>query len=120
MNKKQLYLIYGGLITASGCIEFVLTEAKSVLISTMTMSFIIELMGVLIEKYSLIQIVARIFNLIFLGVFTWRANMAITALINGHSDKLIISIVLGLMTLISFTVFFIDIFTKNLSSETKL
>jgi uncharacterized membrane protein (UPF0136 family) len=113
MNKKQLYLIYGVLVLVLGLVGYFLTHAKSALISALVAGLIMMIMGLLVDKFSFMPVVARVFNLLFLGAFAWRSSMAITALVNGHGDKLIPSVLLSLMALISVGVLAIDILTKK-------
>jgi|GEM_PF-6762050 len=113
MNKKQLYLIYGVSVLVLGLVGYFLTHAKSALISALVAGLVMMIMGLLVDKFGFIQLVARVFNLLFLGAFTWRSSMAITALVNGHADKLIPSVLLSFMALISVAVLAIDILTKK-------
>jgi uncharacterized membrane protein (UPF0136 family) len=113
MNKRALYLIYGVVVLILGLTGYFITHAKSALISALAAGLIMMIMGLLVDKFSVIPLIAKIFNLVFLGAFAWRSTMAITALNNGHPDKLIPSILLSLMALISVIVFALSVLVKK-------
>jgi uncharacterized membrane protein (UPF0136 family) len=113
MNKRSLYLIYGVVVLILGLTGYFLTHAKSALISALAAGLTMMIMGLLVDKFSVIPLIAKIFNLVFLGAFSWRSTMAIMALNNGHQDKLIPSILLSLMALISVVVFALSVLVKK-------
>lgn len=113
MNLRFLYLSYGVSLLLLGLVGYFLTFAKSALISGLISGLIMLIMGFLVERFAPIKIVAKIFNILFLGAFAWRSTLAMTALTQGHADKLIPSILLSLMALISVGVLALSILVKK-------
>lgn len=96
-----LYLNYGISLGVLGLVGYFLTNAKSALISGLASAAILIAISFFIEKVPVLKIVATVINVLLLGVFSWRTTMAIIALLNGQAEKLIPSILLATMTLVS-------------------
>jgi uncharacterized membrane protein (UPF0136 family) len=96
-----LYLNYGISLGVLGLVGFFLTHAKSALISGLASAAIIIAISFFIDKVPVLKIVAKVINVLLLGVFSWRTTMAIIALLNDHPEKLIPAILLATMALVS-------------------
>lgn len=96
-----LYLNYGISLGVLGLVGFFLTQAKSALISGLASAAIIIAISFFIDKAPALKIVAKVINVLLLGVFSWRTTMAIIALLNDHPEKLIPAILLATMALVS-------------------
>lgn len=99
----SLYLNYGISIASLGLIGFFLTHAKSALISGLASGAILILLSFFANK-PVVQIIAKVFNVLLLGVFSWRTTLALMALLNEHPEKLIPTILLAVMALVSLVV----------------
>lgn len=100
--KKSLYLSYGITIAVLGLIGFFLTHAKSALISGLASAAILIALAFFVDKSGVVAMIAKLVNSLLLGVFAWRSSLAVMALMNDHPEKLIPSILLVLMALVSF------------------
>jgi uncharacterized membrane protein (UPF0136 family) len=96
-----LYLNYGISLGILGLIGYFLTQAKSALISGLASAAILIAISFFIEKVPVLKTVARVINILLLGVFSWRTTMAIIALLNDHPEKLVPGILLATMALVS-------------------
>ncbi len=103
---KKLYMSYGIAIAVLGLIGFFLTHAKSALISGLASAAVIIVLSFLINK-PFVPMLARIVNVILLGVFSWRASLAVTALLAEHPEKLIPAVLLSVMALVSLITLFL-------------
>jgi uncharacterized membrane protein (UPF0136 family) len=103
----SLYLNYGISIGVLGLVGFLLTHAKSALISGLASAVVLIIIAFLIEK-PFVSIIAKVINIMLLGVFSWRASLAITAFMNEHPDKLVPGILLAVMALVSLVVLFLS------------
>ncbi len=104
MKTNSLYLTYGILIALLGVAGFVLTHAKSSLISGLVSGAILVALSFFIEKSS-VAMAAKIVNALLLGMFSWRVSKPLMAFMAGNPDKLIPVILLSAMALISLIVF---------------
>lgn len=96
-----LYLNYGISIAALGLVGFFLTHAKSSLISGLASGAILILISFFVDKFDVVKIVGKVVNILLLGVFTWRTTLALMALLNEHPEKLVPTILLATMALVS-------------------
>ena len=112
MGAKKLYLSYGIAIVVLGVVGFILTHAKSALISGLASGAILILLS-FFATGKIGSVIAKIINILLLGVFSWRSTIAITALTNGAEAKLISSILLSLMALISVGVLAVSFLAKT-------
>ena len=103
----SLYLNYGIVISTLGLIGYFLTHAKSALISGLASGAVLILISFLIDK-PFVPIIAKVINILLLGVFSWRASLAVTALLNEHPEKLVPAILLALMAVVSLAVLFLS------------
>ena len=104
MKTNSLYLTYGILIAALGLTGFLLTHAKSALISGLASGTILVVLSFFVEK-SPVAMAAKIVNFLLIGVFGWRTFAAFTAFQAGNQAKLTPLILLSAMALISLIVF---------------
>lgn len=114
MKANSLYLVYGLIIATLGVLGFVLTHAKSALISGLASAVIIVALSFFTSN-KIGAIVAKVVNVILLGVFSWRATLALTALAAGNSAKLIPGILLAAMALVSLIVLIVSFIKSNRS-----
>ncbi len=105
MSNQKLYSIYGLIILALGLGGYLITHAKSALISGLAAGSIMIALSFFVEKAKAVKITAMVFNFLFLVAFTWRGFLAIMALLNEHPEKLIPSILLAAMAIVSVVVF---------------
>ena len=112
----SLYLNYGIAIGVLGLIGFLITHAKSALISGLASALILIIISFLIEK-PFVTIVAKVVNILLLGVFSWRASLAVTAFMHEQPEKLIPAMLLSLMAIVSLVVLFLS-FRKPLDGTT--
>lgn len=105
MSCQKLYTIYGSIVMALGLIEYLLTHAKSSLISGLASGVIMIGLAFFVEKIKAVKITAMVFNFLFLVIFTWRASLAIMALVNDHPEKFIPSLLLAALAVVSVIVF---------------
>ena len=101
MKSKSLYLAYASTIAVLGVVGFLLTHAKSALISGLASAVVIAALAFFVEKSGIASIAAKVVNVLLLGVFSWRSTLAITAVLNEHPEKLIPSVLLVLMAMVS-------------------
>jgi len=66
------------------------------------------------------SVLAKVLNLLLLGVFGWRSTLAIAALNNGLEGKLIPSVLLSLMALVSVVVLALSFLAKESVSKDRL
>ena len=104
---QSLYLNYGISIGVLGLVGFLLTHAKSALISGLASAVVLIVISFLIEK-PFVSTIARVVNILLLGVFSWRASLAVTALVHEHPEKAVPAILLTLMALVSLVVLFLS------------
>lgn len=104
---QLLYFIYGNVLLISGVAGYVLTHAKSALISGSISALVMIVLSIFAAKPGFVRIIARVINVILGCVFTWRAFLALSALQAGNPDKLIPTILLAVMMLASVVTFFI-------------
>lgn len=109
MNPRTLYSSYGTALIILGIIGYFLTYAKSALISGLATGVIMLICSTLVNKFNVVKLIAKIFNVLFLGAFVWRSTLAMTALNAGNMDKLIPALLISLMALISVSVLAISI-----------
>lgn len=119
MDHKKLYLFYGIAIAILGVVGFLMTHAKSALISGLASGAILIAVS-FFSTNKIGSIVAKVLNLLLLGVFGWRSTLAITAFSNGHEDKLVPSVLLSLMALISVVVLAVSLLAKEYVSKDRL
>jgi uncharacterized membrane protein (UPF0136 family) len=112
MDHKKLYLFYGIVIAFLGVVGFILTQAKSALISGLASGALIIFVSFFAAS-KIGALTSRVLNIILLGVFSWRSTLAITAFANGHEDKLVPSILLSMMALISVVVLAVSFLAKD-------
>lgn len=103
-----LYLNYGISIAALGLVGFLLTHAKSSLISGLASGAILILISFFVDKFDFVKIIGKVINILLLGVFSWRTTIAVTALMNGHPEKLTSAILLATMALVSLVTFILS------------
>ncbi len=101
MNPRTLYSSYGTALILIGLIGYFLTHAKSALISGLATGVIMIVISTLVNKFKVLSLIAKIFNVLFLAAFAWRSTLVMNALAAGDSEKLIPAILLSLMALIS-------------------
>ncbi|MCH2228250.1 MAG: TMEM14 family protein [Candidatus Caenarcaniphilales bacterium] len=99
MNNK-IFTTYGAFLILMGLIGFFLTHAKSALISGLASGAIMLALSFFI-KNTVINYISKGLTLVFLGVFTWRFTLALMAFSGGNAEKLIPTIILGLMAFVS-------------------
>lgn len=119
MDLKKLYLFYGLVIGFLGILGFLLTQAKSALISGLISASLLIVVS-FFANGQIGNFLAKFINILLLGTFTWRTVLAITALTNDHPEKLIPSILLSLMALVSVVVAAISFLTKETVSKDRL
>jgi uncharacterized membrane protein (UPF0136 family) len=110
---QTLYLNYGISIAALGLVGFLLTHAKSALISGLASGAILILISYFVEKFNIVKIIAKIVNLLLLGVFSWRTTLLVIALMNEHPEKLVPAILLGTMALVSLATLILSLSLKK-------
>ncbi len=116
MNPRTLYSSYGTALILIGLVGYLLTHAKSALISGLATGVLMIVFSTLVNKFDVVQLIAKIFNVLFLGVFAWRSTLVMNALAAGDSEKLIPAILLSLMALISVCVFAVSILKPPLKT----
>ena len=109
MNPRTLYSSYGTALVLIGLVGYFLTYAKSSLISGLVTGVIMIICSTLVDKFNVVKIIAKIFNVLFLGAFVWRSTLAMNAVNAGDAGKLIPALLISLMALISVSVFAISI-----------
>lgn len=119
MHPKKLYLFYGIAIVVLGLIGFILTHAKSALISGLASGAVLILLS-FFASGKIGSVIAKAVNSLLLLVFAWRSTLAITALSNGHEGKLIPSVLLSLMALISVVALAVSFLTKETVSKDRI
>jgi uncharacterized membrane protein (UPF0136 family) len=112
MDNKKLYLFYGIIIVFLGVVGFILTQAKSALISGLASGSLIIIASFFASSKPG-AVVSKILNIALLAVFSWRSTLAIMAFTNGHEDKLVPSILLSMMALISVVVLAVSFLAKD-------
>ena len=105
---RSLYFSYGIIIALLGIVGYLLTHAKSALISGLASAAVLILVSFFVEKLAIMQLIGKVVNVMLLGVFSWRASLAITALLHEHPEKLVPAILLALMALVSLVVFLLS------------
>jgi len=113
MQKSKLYLIYGISLAALGLLGFLVTHAKSALISGLASGALMLAFSFFVEKVKIVDIIARIGNILLIGVFAWRSSLAIMAVNNGNQNKLIPAIILSVMAVISVVVLVMNFLNKK-------
>lgn len=88
------------LISALGIMGFLLTHAKSALISGLASGIIMIVLSFFVSNNSVV-LAARIVNGLLLAVFGWRSFLAINAVILGNISKLIPALLITSMAVIS-------------------
>ena len=116
MNPRTLYLSYGLVILAIGLIGWLITHAKSALISGLATGGIMILIS-FFASGGIARIVAKVFNVLFLGAFAWRSTLAISALSAGDQAKFIPSVLLSLMAIASVVALAISILKPPVKEE---
>lgn len=116
MNPRSLYISYGILLAALGTIGFMLTHAKSALISGLASGGIMILISFFVANKIVFNI-AKILNLVLIGVFGWRSTIAMNALMAGNNSKLVPATLLSLMALVSVAVLTISLLKAKTSPE---
>lgn len=101
MNPRTLYSSYGTALILIGLVGYFLTHAKSALISGLVSGVIMIVLSTLVNKFKVVQLIAKIFNVLFLGAFAWRSTLVMNALAAGNNEKLIPAVLLSAMALIS-------------------
>ena len=99
MNKK-IFSIYGAFLIAMGLVGFLLTHAKSALISGLASGAIMFALSFFVDK-TVVDYISKALTTIFLGVFTWRFSLALGAVLGGNAEKLVPAVILGAMALMS-------------------
>ncbi len=107
MSIKTLYLIYSALIASLGLLGFLLTHAKSALISGLASGALMAILALGVEKNKGVAKITKFINLLLLAVFSWRAYIATHAwLWHSQSSKMLPALLLILMALVSFWALF--------------
>lgn len=96
-----MYLSYGIFLLMAGLVGFVLTGAKSALISGAASGTLMTGLSFLVDKNKIAEMITKVLNLMFCGVFGWRFYLALQAVMAGVEGKLIAAILLGLMAVVS-------------------
>ncbi len=118
MNPRTLYSSYGTALILIGIVGYFLTHAKSALISGLVTGVIMIVLSTLVTKFNVVKVIAKVFNVLFLGAFAWRSTLVMNALAAGDSEKLIPAILLSLMALISVCALAVSILKPPLKSST--
>ena len=109
MNPRTLYSSYGTALVFIGLTGYILTHAKSSLISGLATGVIMIICSTLVNKFSVVKIIAKVFNVLFLGAFVWRSTLAMNAVNAGDAGKLLPALLISLMALISVSVLAVSI-----------
>lgn len=100
MKANSLYFIYGILLSALGISGFLLTHAKSALISGLASGLIMVVLSFFTANKT-VALIAKIVNAVLLLAFSWRSFLVINAVANGNMSKLTPAILIGSMAVIS-------------------
>lgn len=80
---------------------FLITHAKSALISGTASGLIIIALSFFVQKNNFLDWASIALTGLFASVFSWRFSLAFSAFQNGASDKLAAAIILGIMMVAS-------------------
>lgn len=116
MNPRSLYLGYGVILAALGIIGFVMTHAKSALISGLACGGVMIVISFFVAN-KIVFNTAKILNLVLIGIFGWRSTIAMNDLMAGNNSKLIPATLLSLMALISVVTLAISLLKSKTSSQ---
>jgi hypothetical protein len=97
---KKIYFFYGLILALLGVTGFVLTHAKSALISGLASAAIIVALSFFMKSKA-VRLVTYSLNTLLIGVFSWRFWLALSAFMSGNEAKLIPAALLGKMALFS-------------------
>jgi uncharacterized membrane protein (UPF0136 family) len=105
MSPKRLYLYYGISILILGLLGFLLTQAKSALITALAAGSLFVTLSFIVRSNKFFILLAKVFNFALIGAFAWRFSKALILFNNGDASKLLPMILLALLAILSLAVF---------------